>query len=233
MSGGQGGGQDLCPELQVVLLDVTPLSLGIELEGKVMSTLIKRNTPIPCRKSREYTTVEDFQTELDVVVYEGERATVDGNNKLGEFRINGIERVRKGEAKIEVCFNLDANGILNVTARDLVTQAEASATMAADKGRLTDEEIAKMVEDAEKYRDADNEAAKKVRIRNALEEAMYTCMSRDSNTDADTQMLTNLQEWLDYDAENASMERIEKQVESLKQRFGVVLDFEKEVEPAM
>jgi len=224
MSGGTEGGEDLCPELQVVLLDVTPLSLGIELEGKVMSTLIKRNTSIPCRKAREYTTVEDFQTELDIVVYEGERATVDGNNKLGEFRITGIERARKGEAKIEVCFNLDANGILNVTARDLVTEAEASAVMAADKGRLTEAEIEKMVAEADKLRGQDDEATKKVNYRNALEEAMYTCMARVSNTEADTNMLNNLQEWLDYDAENATLERFEKQVENLKTRFGVELN---------
>jgi len=233
MAGGSGGGLDLCPELQVVLLDVTPLSLGIELEGGVMSVLIKRNSPIPCRKSREYTTVEDFQTELDICVYEGERSQTAANNKLGEFRISGIERARKGEAKIEVTFNLDANGILNVSARDLVTEVEASATMTADKGRLTEEQIEKMVLDGEKYRALDEEFALKVRYRNVLEEAMFSCMSAVSakgNNEADMNMLNNLQEWLDYDAENATLERFQKQIDSLKDKFGVKIDLSNNAE---
>merc|ERR1712032_649611 len=162
--GGTGGGKDLAGIDQMtdlLLLDVTPLSLGIELEGRAMSTLIKRNTAIPCRKTRTYTTVEDWQTEIDVVVYEGERPCVDANNRLGSFVISGVQRARAGEPKVDVTFALDANGILNVSAKDQVTQAEANATIKAEKGRLTDEQIDRMVEDAERYRIQDAELAKK------------------------------------------------------------------------
>jgi heat shock 70kDa protein 1/2/6/8 len=116
-AGGTGGGQALqgiCTDL--VLLDVSPLSLGIELEGRAMSVLIPRNTPIPCIRSREYTTAEDWQTSIDVVVFEGERPHTSANNKLGEFQITGVERARRGEPKVEVTFQLDANGILHVGA---------------------------------------------------------------------------------------------------------------------
>jgi len=136
-SGGTGGGMDLVSAeatTDLLLLDVTPLSLGIELEGKQMSTLIKRNTAIPCRKTRTYSTVADWQTDIDVVVWEGERPTIEGNNKLGQFVISGVERARAGEPKVDVTFALDANGILNVSARDQVTEAVANATIKAEKG---------------------------------------------------------------------------------------------------
>ena len=96
----------------LLLVDVAPLSLGIETTGRVMSTLIKRNTPIPVRKTKIYTTEEDYQTSVDVVIYEGERACTDANNQLGEFRISGLERAKRGEPQVKVTFNIDANGIL-------------------------------------------------------------------------------------------------------------------------
>ena len=169
------GGEDLAPEgcKDLVLLDVTPLSLGIELEGGVMSTLIKRSTPIPCAKTREYTTCDDYQTAIDVAVYEGERPAVSANNKLGEFKIDGIERARKGEPKVEVTFALDANGILAVSARDKVTGASASTQIKADRGRLEEEDIQRMIEDAKKYREDDAAFADKAGLRNALEEAAF------------------------------------------------------------
>jgi L1 cell adhesion molecule like protein len=102
-SGGSGGGAALEGiSTDIVLVDVTPLSLGIELEGKVMSVLIPRNTTIPCIRSREYTTCDDWQTEIDVVIFEGERPHTSANNKLGDFQISGIERAKRGEPKVEV-----------------------------------------------------------------------------------------------------------------------------------
>ena len=177
-SGGSGGGaalEGICTDL--LLLDVAPLSLGIELEGRVMSVLIPRNTAIPCVKSREYTTCEDWQTEIDVVVFEGERPHTSGNNKLGEFKISGIQRARRGEPKVDVTFHLDANGILSVSATDKVTGAKANARIKADRGRLTDEDIERMIADAERYREADALLAKKIHLRNALEEAVYRVKS--------------------------------------------------------
>ena len=202
--GGKGGGADLghCDDL--LLLDVTPLSLGIELEGKQMSTLIKKNTPIPCRKARTYTTVADYQTEIDVVIYEGERPNVDQNNKLGEFLISGVERAKAGTPQVEVTFALDANGILNVSARDKVTNAYAKAEIKADKGRLTDEQIEAMCLEAERYRAEDEEYGRKVALRNACEEALYKAMSKAE----DSSELEDIRDWLDADADEATLDEI-------------------------
>ncbi|CAN0466073.1 unnamed protein product, partial [Discosporangium mesarthrocarpum] len=107
MGDAKTGGKDLSVthSTDLLLLDVTPLSLGIELEGREMSVLIKRNTTIPCRKSRIYTTVEDYQTSIDVVVYEGERRSVDTCNKLGEFTITGVQRAKQGEPKVSFIYH--------------------------------------------------------------------------------------------------------------------------------
>lgn len=109
----------------LLLVDVTPLSLGIETTGRIMSTLIKRNTPVPVRKTKQYTTEEDFQDAVDVCVYEGERGSTEGNNLLGKFTISGIERAKRGVPKIDVTFDLDSNGMLHVTALDTTTGAVA------------------------------------------------------------------------------------------------------------
>jgi L1 cell adhesion molecule like protein len=127
----------------LLLVDVTPLTLGIETTGKVMSAIIKRNTPIPTKKTKQYTTDEDFQDAVDVCVYEGERGVTDGNNLLGEFTITGIERAKRGVPKIDVTFELDANGMLNVTAVDVNTRARANITITNSKGHLSSEEIDK------------------------------------------------------------------------------------------
>eukprot|EP00935_MAST-01C_sp_MAST-1C-sp1_P000375 g375.t1 len=160
----------------LLLVDVTPLSLGIETTGRVMSTLIKRNTPIPVRKTKIYTTEEDFQTAVDVVIYEGERACTDANNQLGEFRISGLERAKRGVPQVKVTFNIDANGILNVKARDETTGAEAATTITNNRGRLSEEQINEMVADAEKYKAEDAARLERIETRNELEANLYSAI---------------------------------------------------------
>jgi len=226
-AGGNGGGAALDGiSTDIVLLDVTPLSLGIELEGKVMSVLIPRNTPIPCIKSREYTTCEDWQTEIDIVVFEGERPQTSANNKLGDFKISGVQRAKRGEPKVEVTFNLDANGILSVTACDKITGAQANAEIRADRGRLTEADIERMVSDAEKYREEDLALARKIHLRNAFEEAVYSI--KNSLTERNDIMgiaeLDDTLTWLEYESESASYEEIMKKADELHTRFGVKVD---------
>lgn len=226
-SGGTGGGaalEGLSSDL--VLLDVTPLSLGIELEGKVMSVLIPRNTPIPCVKSREYTTCEDWQTEIDVVVFEGERPQTSANNKLGEFKISGVQRAKRGEPKVEVTFSLDANGILSVTAADKVTGAQAKADIKADRGRLTDADIERMIADAERYREEDMALARKIHLRNALEEAIYTIKSTltERNDIAGISELDDFISWVETESEAASYEVLQRKGDQLYSRFGIKVD---------
>lgn len=226
-AGGTGGGAALEGiSTDLVLLDVTPLSLGIELEGRVMSVLIPRNTPIPCVRSREYTTCEDWQTEIDVVVFEGERPQTSANNKLGDFKISGVQRAKRGEPKVEVTFSLDANGILSVTAMDKVTGAQANAQIKADRGRLTDADIERMVADAERYREEDLALARKIHLRNAFEEAVYSVKSAltERNDLAGITELDDTLSWLEYESENATYEEIQKKADQLTSRFGVRVD---------
>ena len=225
-SGGTGGGADLPGVVtDLVLLDVAPLSLGIELEGKVMSVLIPRNTPIPSTMTREYTTSFDYETEIDVVIYEGERPSVTACNKLGEFKVNGVERALKGVPKIEVTFALDANGILHVSARDKTTGAKAAAEIKADKGRLTDEDVERMIADAEQHRAADEALFKKLNLKNALEEAVYKVKSMlvEKNDIAGVTKLDDTLEWLEYESEGATIEEVQSQCDDLHKKFGVTV----------
>jgi heat shock protein 1/8 len=226
-SGGTGGGVALEGiSTDLVLLDVTPLSLGIELEGKVMSVLIPRNTAIPCIKSREYTTCEDWQTEIDVVVFEGERPQTSANNKLGEFKISGVQRAKRGEPKVEVTFALDANGILTVTAFDKVSGAQAKADIKADRGRLTDSEIERMIADAERYREEDLALARKIHLRNAFEEAVYSIKSSltERNDIAGMSDLDDVISWIENDSESATYEQLQRKADQLYSRFGIKVD---------
>ena len=148
----------------LLLVDVIPLSLGIEVEGKSFAKVVPRNTPVPCKKKQEFTTVYDYQDEIDVRIFEGERSNTDGNHLLGEFQITGIERAKKGEPKIDVQFEVNTNGLLTVTARDRETGANAEVKLQHDRGRLSPEEIERMCAEAEAMR-AEDERAERARAR--------------------------------------------------------------------
>ncbi|MER2221165.1 MAG: molecular chaperone DnaK, partial [Rhodococcus sp. (in: high G+C Gram-positive bacteria)] len=156
----------------VLLLDVTPLSLGVETQGGVMTKIIERNTTIPARRSEVFSTAEDNQSAVDVVVLQGERERAADNRVLGRFRLEDIRPAPRGEAQVEVIFDIDANGILNVTARDKDTGKEQSITI-SEQGNLDQGEVERMLAEAERNRGEDEALRKAVDARNGLDSVAY------------------------------------------------------------
>jgi molecular chaperone DnaK len=156
----------------LLLLDVTPLSLGIETLGGVNTVLIPRNTTIPTKKSEIFSTAADNQTAVDVHVYQGERPMAKDNRSLGTFRLDGLPPAPRGVPQVEVSFDIDANGILNVTAKDKATSREQKITITSSSG-LSDSEVDNLVQEAEKFEAEDGERRELIEARNQLDNLVY------------------------------------------------------------